>query len=313
MVDLIGGGGGPQQQQAGVAVDTSDATFMEDVVQASTKSPVVVLLWSRIDAAAQELSKTLEREISATRGAIKFARLDVDRNPMVVGQLQVQALPATIAFFQGQGVTGFQGVPGPAQIKEFIARLAEAVGSAAGGADDAQGGLEQAIEMAEQMLEQGMLPDAMQTFAAVIAEDPANARALAGLARTLLAMGQPDEARATLDNVPDAVADDPAIKAARAALELAARAGAAGEADALRAKLVADPDDHQTRLDLADALIGLGDNEAAVDALLELFRRDREWNEGAAKARLLTLIESLGPKDPLAGKARRRLSALIFS
>ncbi|MEL7347927.1 MAG: tetratricopeptide repeat protein [Pseudomonadota bacterium] len=300
-----------QAQTGGVAKDTSDATFMADVVDASMQVPVIVLLWSQADPGSLQLSRTLEAEIAATGGALSLVRLDIDRNPMVLSQLQVQAFPAVIAFFQGQGVTGFQGVPGPAQIKEFVQKLAAAVG-AAGPQDDA-GGIEQAIEMAEKMLEQELYDDAAQTFAAILAELPANLPSIAGLARAQLALGQTEEAEATLATVPPESAEDPTIKAVRAAIQLAAGGAAAGEEAGLRAKLAADPADHAARMELADALIARGDNADAVDELLELFRRDREWNEGAAKAKLLTLVDSLGPKDPLAASARRRLSSLIFA
>ncbi|MEM9784725.1 MAG: tetratricopeptide repeat protein, partial [Pseudomonadota bacterium] len=214
---------------------------------------------------------------------------------------------------QGQGLTGFQGAPGPEQLKDFLSRLAEAVGIQGAPGQDGPS-LEQAIEMAETMLAEGQFEDALQTFAAIVAEDGANPRALAGLARSLLAAGRIDEAKATLDNAPAEIAADPAVSAARAAIELAsASAAATGEIAVFERTLAADPNDHEARLGLADALIGAGQNEEAVDHLLEAFRRDREWNDGAAKAKLLTLIESLGPKDPLAGRARRRLSSLIFA
>lgn len=293
-----------------VAKDTSDAAFMTDVVDASMQAPVIVLLWSQADPSSLQLSRTLEDEVAATNGAVRLVRLDIDRNPMVIGQLQVQAFPAVIAFFQGQGVTGFQGVPGAAQIKEFVSKLAAAVGAAV--TPDGAAGLEQALELAEKMLDEGATEDALQTFAAVVAEQADNPRAVAGLARALLALGKTDEALATLDDAP-ALAEDPAIKAVRAAIELAGASAEAGEEAALHARLQTDANDHEARLELASAMIARGDNAAAVDELLELFRRDREWNEGAAKAKLLTLVDSLGPKDPLAASARRRLSSLIFA
>jgi putative thioredoxin len=293
-----GGGSG-----GGVAFDTSDQSFMQDVVDASMQAPVLVLLWSRVDPASQSLARDLEREVAATRGAVKLARLDVDRHQMVVGQLGVQSFPAVVAAFQGQLLQGFQGIPGPQQLRDFVSKLAQAAGQAGG----------QGLDAAEAMIEQGALSDAVQTFAAITAEDPKNPRAIAGLARALLALDKPQEARATIDNAPAELSEDPAIKAARAAVELAESAGPAGEEAELRARLEADPNDHQARYDLANALIARRANDEAVEQLLELFRRDREWNEGAAKERLLTLIESLGPKDPLAAKARRRLSSLVFA
>lgn len=312
MIEL-GKGAGSQQQQGAGTIDTSDATFMQDVVDASMQKPVVVLLWSRADPPSLSLAQELERQVAATRGALSLARLDVDRNPMVAGQLQVQTFPAVIAFYQGQGVTGFQGVPGPQQIKDFVEKLAGAAAQYAGQEGQEGPTLDDALDAADQMLEQGATQDALQTFAAVNAEDPKNARAIAGVVRALLALDKPREARQTLDNAPAEIAEDPAVKAARAQLELAETAPASGEEAGLRARLESDPDDHAARFGLANALIAQRRNEEAVDELLEIFRRDRDWNEGAAKERLITLIDSLGPKDPLAGKARRRLSSLMFS
>jgi len=163
------------------------------------------------------------------------------------------------------------------------------------------------------MLAEGALQDAAQTFAAIMAEVPDSARAIGGLARTLLAAGDADEAKATLDRAPDEVKNDPAIQAARSALELAEMTQETGEAAELRARLEANPADHQARYDLALALIAARDNEGAIDALLELFRRDREWNDGAARTQLFKLFDTLGPKDPLTQKGRRRLSSMIFA
>ncbi|MGF1552962.1 MAG: tetratricopeptide repeat protein [Paracoccaceae bacterium] len=312
MIELGKQGGGAQAGAQGVAVDTSDQSFMQDVVDASMRAPVVVLLWSRVDPPSQSLAREIEREVAATKGAVKLVRLDVDRNPAVAGQLGVQSFPAVIAAFQGQLIQGFQGMPGPQQLREFVTRLAQAGGQAGEGAEEGMS-LDDAIAAAEGMLEEGAASDAMQTFAAILAEDPENPRAIAGLARALLALDKVQEARATLDNAPAALAEDPAIKAARAAVDLAENAGSAGEEADLAQRLERDPNDHQARFDLAGSLIARRQNEAAVEQLLELFRRDREWNDGAAKERLLTLIDSLGPKDPLAAKARRRLSSLVFA
>lgn len=310
MIELGKGQGGAGES---VARDTSDQGFMQDVIDASMQAPVIVLLWSRVDPPSQTLARELEREIAATRGAVKLVRLDVDRHQMVAAQLQVASFPAIIAFFQGQGLSGFQGIPGPQQLREFIAKLAGAAAQAGMAPGEEAGmSLDEALDAAEAMLDQGALQDALQTFAAVAAEDPSSARAIAGLARTLLALDNVAEARATLDNASPAIAEDPAIKAARASVELAESAGPAGEEAELRARLDAEPNDHQARFDLAGALIARRENEAAVEELLELFRRDRDWQDGAAKERLLTLIDSLGPKDPLAARARRRLSSLVF-
>lgn len=295
---------------AGTApIDATDATFMTEVVEASATQPVVALFWSRMDPQSQALGKELEKEVAATGGKVKLARVDIDQNVMVAQQLRLQAVPAAIVFYQRQGLDGFQGMASAAQIKELLTRVLEAAGQGGGSGADS---LEEALAMAEEMLANGANEDALQTFAAIAAEEP-SPRAIAGVSRALLAMGNVEEARQTLDNAPAEFAEDAAITAARAAIELAADAADAGEETGLRQKLSADPADHETRFELATALIAKGDNEGAIDELLEIFRRDREWNDGAAKDRLLKLFESLGPADPIVAKGRRRLSSLIFS
>jgi putative thioredoxin len=198
------------------------------------------------------------------------------------------------------------GAQSPAQIKAFVDRLIEMSGGNAG--------LEAAIAAAEEMLAEGAVADASQTFAAVLAEDATNLAAIAGLARAHLALGETEQAKGILGLTPKGKEGDAAIAAARAQIELAeATAGATGETAELEARLAADPDDHQARYDLALARVGAGNSEGAIDDLLELFRRDREWNEGAAKAQLLKLFDSLGPKSEAAQKGRRRLSSMIFA
>ncbi|MEL7153105.1 MAG: tetratricopeptide repeat protein, partial [Pseudomonadota bacterium] len=175
------------------------------------------------------------------------------------------------------------------------------------------GALDEALDAAEQMLDEGALAEAAQTFAAILGEDPENPRALSGMIRATLAAGDAERAKAMLDQVPASLSDDPAIAAARAAVELAEQAQDAGETDALQTALVANPDDHQARFDLSVAQAAAGDHESAIDTLLEQFRRDREWNDGAAKEQLMTLFDTLGPKDPIGLKGRRRLSSMIFA
>ena len=174
-------------------------------------------------------------------------------------------------------------------------------------------GLEEALQMAEEMLAEGAAADAAQTFAAILTEDEGNVAALAGLARAHLALGEFERAREILALAPKGKENDPAIAAARAQIELAEASAGAGDTAELAAALERNPDDHQARHDLAMALVGKGDPEGAIDALLELFRRDREWNDGAAKTQLFKLFDSLGPKSEAAQKGRRRLSSMIFA
>ncbi len=285
--------------------DTTEATFMADVVDASMEVPVIVDFWAPWCGPCKTLGPALEKAVIETKGKVRMVKIDVDQNQRIAAQMRVQSIPAVFAFFKGQPIDGFMGAQSPAQIKAFIDRLVEASGGNAG--------LEEAITMAEEMLTEGAAADAAQTFAAILAEEEGNPAALSGLSRSYLALGEVDQARAILDLAPKDKANDPAILAARAQIELAGTGADAGEVASLTQAVERDPSNHQARFDLADALIAKGDAEGAIAQLLELFRRDREWNDGAAKARLFTLFDSLGPKNPAVLKGRRGLSSMIFS
>ncbi|MEL6476669.1 MAG: co-chaperone YbbN [Pseudomonadota bacterium] len=284
--------------------DTTDQGFMTDVIEASRETPVIVDFWAPWCGPCKQLTPILEAAVQGARGAVKMVKLNVDENPVVAQQLRVQSIPAVFGFVDGQPVDGFMGAVTASEAEAFVQRL----GDLGGG-----GGLEAALDAAEEMLEQGALADAAQTFGAVLSEDPANARAYAGMVRVQIIAGDLGQAKAVLAQVPPELAEDPAILAARSAIELTEQAAGAGEAGALRAAIEQNPDDHQSRFDLALALMGAGDNAGAVEMLLDLFRRDRDWNEEAAKTQLFKLFDTLGPKDPLTLSGRRRLSSMIFA
>jgi putative thioredoxin len=290
---------------APVIKDGSEATFMADVIDASREVPVIVDFWAPWCGPCKTLGPAIEKAVTEAKGKVRLVKIDVDRNQTLASQMRVQSIPAVFAFVNGQPVDAFMGAQPASQIKAFVDRLIEAGGGNAG--------LEEALAAAEEMLDEGAVADAAQTFAAILAEEDGHTGALSGLARAHLALGDIEKARAILDLAPAAKANDPAIVAARAKVDLAEAALGAGEADEFTAALDRDPNDHQARFDLAMALIAGGDNEAAIDALLELFRRDREWNEGAAKAQLIKLFDSLGPKSEAVAKGRRRLSSMIFA
>jgi putative thioredoxin len=286
--------------------DGTESSFMADVIDASMEVPIIVDFWAPWCGPCKTLGPALEKAVKDARGKVRLVKIDVDKNQVLASQMRVQSIPAVYAFHKGQPVDGFMGALPPGQIKAFVDRLI-----AAGGGDQ---GLEQALAMADQLLADGAASEAAQMYAAILQEEQGHPAALAGLARAHLALGDVEKAKAILDLAPPEKAGDPLITAARAQLELVeASAGAAGEAAGLRARLERDPDDHRARYDLATALVAQGDHEGAIDALLEIFRRDREWNDGAAKHQLLKVLDSLGPKSPLAQKGRRRLSSMIFA
>ena len=285
--------------------DATEATFMADVIEASQEVPVIVDFWAPWCGPCKTLTPALEKAVTEAKGKVRLVKVDVDQNQRIAAQMRVQSIPAVFAFVGGQPVDGFLGAQAPAQIKAFIDRLIAMSGGNAG--------LEEALGLAEEMLGEGAVADAAQTFAAVLAEDEGNVVAIAGLARAHLALGEIERAREILALAPAAKANDAAILAAKAQIELAEASAGAGETAELRTAVERNPDDHQARYDLAMALVGEGDQAGAIDALLELFRRDREWNDGAAKAQLFKIFDSLGPKSEEAQKGRRRLSSMIFA
>ncbi len=285
--------------------DVTEATFMADVVEASREVPVIVDFWAPWCGPCKSLGPALEAAVTKAKGKVRMAKVNVDENQMIASQMRIQSIPAVYAFVNGQPVDGFMGAVSPAEIDDFIKRVA-----AQGPAGD---GLGEAIAAAEELMADGQAADAAEIFQAILDEEPDNIDAIGGLARALLAAGEIDRAKAALEAAPPLKRDAAPIAAARAQIELAEMSAEAGEADELRARLAANPDDHEARLELAGALIAAGDNEGAVEELLELFRRDREWNDEAAKKRLLKLFDSLGPKDPLVARGRRRLTSMIFA
>ncbi|MBO6866115.1 MAG: thioredoxin [Pseudomonadota bacterium] len=299
--------GGAQPQDQDLIKDVAERDFMKDVIEASRDVPVIVDFWAPWCGPCKTLGPMLEQAVRDAKGAVKMAKVNVDEAQAIAGQLQIQSIPTVYAFYQGQPMDGFQGAVPQSEIKAFIERLVKASGG------DASGGLDDAIAAAEEMLEQGAATDAVQVFQAVLGEDPNNAAAYGGMVRAYLAVGEVEQAEAILNGAPAEISQSPELEAAYAQLALAKQAENAGPVAELMAQVEAEPDNLQARFDLAQAQNANGQTEEAVETLLELFRKDREWNNGAAKEQLFTIFDALKPNDPIVLNGRRKLSSMIFA
>ena len=296
-----------QNTDGSLVKEVSEATFMQDVVEASKERPVIVDFWAPWCGPCKTLGPQLEEAVRAANGAVTMAKVNVDENQAIAGQMQVQSIPTVFAFSNGQPVDGFQGAVSASEIKAFVDRVVAANGG------EVESGLDSAVASAEQMLDDGDFEAAIETFSAILEEDANNIKSYIGLIKCHIAAGDLDQAEAILNGIPLEISQSPEIEAVHAQLELAKQARDAGPINELALLVEKNPDDNDARFKLAQALHGAGQVEDAVDQLLELFKRDREWNDGAAKAQLFTIFEALEPNNEIVLNGRRKLSSLIFA
>lgn len=309
MENMIGAGlANAAAVPADLIKDSSQNSFKADVIDASMQVPVIVDFWAPWCGPCKQLGPALEKVVKEARGAVRMVKINVDENQALAGQMRIQSIPAVYAFFQGRPVDGFQGAQPEGQLKAFVGRLAQL----AGGAGDSP--IEEALEHADAALAAGDHATATEIYGQILEHEPENLKAIAGIVRCLIALGELEQAAEFLGRTPKGKENDAAIAGARAQLEVA-QAGqkAAGQSDALQARVDANPKDFEARHELAQALFASGEKEAALDHLLEIVRMNRMWNEEAARKQLVTFFEAMGPTDPLTLSGRRRLSSLLFS
>jgi putative thioredoxin len=284
--------------------DTTTAGFRQDVIAESARQPVLVDFWAPWCGPCKQLGPILEKAVQAAKGKVKLVKMNIDEHPQIPGQLGIQSIPAVIAFQRGQPVDGFMGAVPESQVKAFIERLVGPLGPSS---------VETLLAQADEAAKQGDIGGAAEAYAAALAQEEGNARALGGLARMQIESGALEEARRFLAMAPADKSDDPAISAARAALELAEQAANAGDLKGLEAAVAANPLDHQARFDLAAALNAKGRREEAIDQLIAIIKRDRGWKEDGARKQLLQFFEAWGPMDEMTKLGRRKLSSVLFS
>jgi putative thioredoxin len=286
--------------------DSSIATFAADVLETSREVPVIVDFWAPWCGPCKQLGPALEKAVNEAKGAVRLVKVNIDENQEIARQLRIQSIPTVYAFKNGQPVDGFMGAIPESQIRTFVQSLS-------GG----HGGVDHAAEVlaaGDEAFAAGDLSTAAQAYGHVLQEEPGHPKAVAGLARCYLKSGDVERARATLQLVRPDGASDEAVRAVEAELKLSEQASkAAGGLDVARAKAEANPNDLQARYDLALAIDASGDRASAIDELLGIVRRDRKWNDEAARKHLLTLFDAMGPTDPRTVDARRKLSAILFS
>jgi len=286
--------------------DVNEETFMDDVIEASKSSPIVVDFWAPWCGTCKTLGPALEAEVKATNGKIKMVKIDIDQNQNLASQMRIQSIPAVFAFVDGQPIDGFMGAKAPSELKSFIDKLLEKV-------TDDDGDLSEAIAVANEMLNAKEFNDAAETFEAILGEDPESALAFVGLFNARMGAKKINDAKTMLEEIPDALKNKAEILALQAQIDLSNQAEGVGEINDLRSTLTNDKNNHQARFDLALALFTKGETSEAIQELLTIFRVDQEWNDDAARQQLFKIFDILGSENPITLSGRRQLASMLFA
>ena len=286
--------------------DVNEETFMDDVIEASKSSPIIVDFWAPWCGPCKTLGPALEAEVKATNGKIKMVKIDIDQNQNLASQMRIQSIPAVFAFVDGQPIDGFMGAKAPSELKSFIDKLLEKV-------TDDDGDLSEAIAVANEMLNAEEFNDAAETFEAILGEDPESALAFVGLFNAKMGAKKINDAKKMLEEVPEALKNKAEILALQAQIDLSNQAEGVGEINDLRSTLTNDENNHQARFDLALALFTKGETSEAIQELLTIFRVDQEWNDDAARQQLFKFFDILGSENPITLSGRRQLASMLFA
>lgn len=312
-MDIIGAPSPSAGAETGpLIVDSSAETFKADVIDASMKQLVLVDFWATWCGPCKALTPTLEKVVNSAGGKVRLVKIDIDKNQMLASQFQIQSVPTVYAFANGRPVDGFMGGLPEGEVRAFVERALKAAGPQQGD-DDGQPQMEQILEAAAEALLANDLASAQQLYQMALAKEPGNLTAIAGMAQLALTAGDLDAAEGVLASVPDKQQNDPALAQVKAALALAREARPVADLSGLLARVAADPKDLEARFELAGGLVGYGDPEGAADHLLEIIRLNRSWNDGAARDKLIQLMEAAGLESEFSVDTRRRLSSILFS
>ena len=301
------GSGATPQATPDLIKETTTQSFMKDVIEESRRQPVLIDFWAPWCGPCRQLTPVLEKLVRAAKGKVKLVKMNIDEHPAIPGQMGIQSIPAVIAFVGGQPADGFMGALPESQVSAFIEKLTRGVPAIG------EPNIADILKEADAVLAEGDPAGAAQIYAEALAVDATNIPALAGLAKCYVTTDAIEQAKQTLAMVPESKRNDPAVKAVQAAIDLAEQAQSVGPVTELEKKVAADPRDHQARFDLATALNALGKRKEATDQLLEIVKRDRKWNEDAARKQLVQLFEAWGGADEATIDGRKRLSTILFS